>query len=135
MCTTGVSTHTHKHICVWSWPPPLSPVSHAAASQASECVSHSVQMLGSCWLLLSALLSDILHLSREAGQPCRTNVKHMWNSDGGAKTSGPAAGTHARTPENRDDVFPPSQTSRLRSSQEKSKIDLREVLEKNLKLI
>lgn len=37
-----------------------------------------------CWeaVRFSALVSDILHLSREAGQPCHSNVKHMWNRTG-----------------------------------------------------
>lgn len=45
-------------------------------------------------LLASPLCSlDILHLSREAGQPCRSNVKHMWNIGGQCR---PAASERAR---------------------------------------
>lgn len=44
-------------------------------------------------LLASPLLvSDILHLPREAGQPCRSNVKHMWNRPGHEQTN-----THTHT--------------------------------------
>lgn len=70
--TFGVLLGLHPLLC-----------SHAVASAgrpSSECVSHSIR----CWeaVRFSALLSDILHLPWEAGQPCHSNVKHMWNRPG-----------------------------------------------------
>jgi len=53
----------------------------ASAGQPSDkCVSHSIR----CWeaARFSTLVSDILHLPREAGQPCHSNIKHMWNRPG-----------------------------------------------------
>lgn len=46
-----------------------------------------------CWeaVRFSALVSDILHLPREAGQPCHSNVKHMWNRPGQSRP------THTQT--------------------------------------
>lgn len=70
--TFGVLLGLHPLLC-----------SHAVASAGqpcSECVSHSIR----CWeaVRFSALVYDILHLPREAGQPCHSNVKHMWNRPG-----------------------------------------------------
>lgn len=67
--TIGVLLGLHPPLC-----------SHAVASAgqpSSECVSHSIR----CWeaARFLTLVSDILHLPREAGQPCHSNVKHMWS--------------------------------------------------------
>lgn len=71
-------THTHAFGVLLGFPSLL--CSHAVASAgrpSTECVSHSIR----CWeaVRLSALVFDIPHLSGEAGQPCHSNVKHMWS--------------------------------------------------------
>lgn len=54
-----------------------------------------------CWeaVRFSALVSDILHLSREAGQPCHSNVKHMWNRAGQSRPACTHSGQSRRWPE------------------------------------
>lgn len=76
--TERVIFHTH----IWGFSLGLHPLlcSHAVEMQASHPTS--VFLISSrCWeaVRFSALVSDILHLPWEAGQPCHSNVKHMWN--------------------------------------------------------
>lgn len=85
--TFGVLLGLHPPLC-----------SHAVASAgqpSSECVSHSIR--GWEAARFSALVSDILHLPREAGQPCHSNVKHMWNRPGAEQTN-----THTHTHKTED---------------------------------
>ena len=79
--TERVLFHTH----IWGFSLGLHPLlcSHAVEMQASHPAS--VFLIPSrCWeaVCFSALVSDILHLPWEAGQPCHSNVKHMWNRPG-----------------------------------------------------
>lgn len=65
----GFSAGLHPLLC-----------SHAVVSQASHPAS--VFLIPSrCWeaVCFSTPASDILYLPWEAGQPCHSNVKHMWN--------------------------------------------------------
>ncbi len=85
--TFGVLLGLHPLLC-----------SHAVASAgqpSSECVSHSIR----CWeaVRLSALVPDILHLPWEAGQPCHSNVKHMWNRPGQTRPTHTHTHTHIHT--------------------------------------
>lgn len=47
----------HTHLGFFTWPPPfaLLPRCGDAGQPSNQCVSHSIQMLGSCSLLRSSL--------------------------------------------------------------------------------